>query len=165
MSVILLLGGNSGDRLANLRSALDLISERAGIIKQCSSVYETAPWGFECRDSFYNIAIELESHLDEHTLLCVLLGIEADLGRHRSMNIGYESRPMDIDIILYDDLVVDTPELQIPHPRMAIRRFVLEPIVQIAPNRVHPIVNLPMRILLERCKDELEVKKVGEIFV
>ena len=164
MDVVLLIGGNSGNRLELLKGAITGIEHTIGRVVQCSSVYETEPWGFEAEMSFYNMALLVQTDLLPEEVLCRALSLEKSLGRVRSGVEGYQSRPMDIDIILCDDMVVETSELIVPHPRMCERRFVLEPICQIAPNYVHPIEKLPMSTLLTNCKDELKVKKVGEIF-
>lgn len=164
MNVILLIGGNSGNRVQLLKSAIAGIEREIGSVISCSSVYETEPWGFETEMSFYNMALHVQTSLCAEEVLDRALKLEADLGRVRNGAAGYQSRPMDIDIILCDDLVIETPRLIVPHPRMCERRFVLEPICQIVPNYVHPVENLPMSTLLTNCKDELSVKKVGEIF-
>ncbi|MBE6333384.1 MAG: 2-amino-4-hydroxy-6-hydroxymethyldihydropteridine diphosphokinase [Odoribacter sp.] len=164
MDLLLLLGGNSGDRLALLRNALAMIEERIGVIKGCSSVYETEPWGFECSDSFYNVAAFVDTELSGEEALDIALNIEQELGRVRSSRQRYGSRTMDIDIILCGDQIINTDRLQVPHPRMCERRFVLVPAVELMPDYVHPIRNLTLSTLLANCSDNLEVKKVGEIF-
>lgn len=164
MDLLLLLGGNSGDRLALLRNALAMIEERIGVIKGCSSVYETEPWGFESSDSFYNVAAFVDTELSGEEALDIALGIEQELGRVRNSTQRYGSRTMDIDIILCGDQIINTDRLQVPHPRMCERRFVLVPAVELLPNYVHPIRNLTLSALLANCSDDLEVKKVGEIF-
>lgn len=164
MELVLLLGGNSGNRLELLRRAIDEISNRIGVVLITSSVYETEPWGFETENTFYNIALKVDTKLTPIQALNEALMIESDLGRVRSGAQGYESRPMDIDIILCNDMVIDTERLVVPHPRMCERRFVMVPVAQIVPESVHPIRKLSMRTLLAQCKDSLSVKKVGEIF-
>lgn len=164
MNVILLIGGNSGNRLELLRGAIAGIEREIGSVIRYSSVYETEPWGFEAEMSFYNMALLVQTELLPEDVLHKALNLERILGRVRSGAVGYQSRPMDIDIILCDDLVIETPQLLVPHPRMCERRFVLEPICQIAPDYMHPVEKLPMSTLLTNCKDELKVKKVGEIF-
>ncbi len=164
MEVLLLLGGNCGDRLALLRSALMSIEQRIGVVKGCSSVYETEPWGFESNDAFYNMAVLVETPLDGYAVLDHALQIEKELGRVRVEGAGYTLRPMDIDIILYGDKVIKSDRLQVPHPRMCERGFVLVPAVELLPNYVHPERNLTLSTLLTNCSDSLDVKKVGEIF-
>lgn len=164
MDSLLLLGGNSGDRLALLRKALALVEERIGVIKRCSSLYETEPWGFECENTFYNVAVVVDTVLSAHEVLDCALAIEKELGRVRSSVQRYGSRTMDIDVILYGEQIIATDRLQVPHPRMCERRFVMVPAVELLPNYVHPERNLTLSTLLTNCSDRLEVKKVGEIF-
>lgn len=164
MEALLLLGGNQGDRLHFLEQSCRLIEERAGVVKSYSSVYETEPWGFNAEQTFYNIALLIDTQLKAEELLKVVLNIEFELGRRRSGAEGYESRPIDIDIIFYGNLVCESATLTLPHPRMCERKFVMIPVAQIAPNYMHPIKKLSMSTLLNECKDELEVKKVCEIF-
>ncbi len=164
MDLLLLLGGNSGDRLALIRKALALIEERIGVVKSCSSVYETEPWGFESENTFYNVAVIVNTFHNAHEVLDEALAIESELGRVRYDAQRYGSRTMDIDIILCGDQIINTDRLQVPHPRMCERRFVLVPAVELIPDYVHPIRNLTLSTLLTNCSDTLSVKKVGEIF-
>ena len=155
----ILLGSNLGDREAILESAVDMIEERCGSVVLMSSLYESEPWGFETENLFLNQAIGVETSLSPHDLLSELLQIEAELGRVRQENHqGYESRPIDLDVIYYDDMVIADEELIVPHPSMHKRRFVLEPLCEIAPDFIHPLFRESNRELLARCEDRLRVR-------
>lgn len=166
-SVVLLIGGNQGDRLALLMMAVREIARRIGTVSMASSVYETAPWGFEAEQNFLNQALVVDTDLDANTVLDIALEIEKDLGRVRSESSdsqkskseirNYTSRPMDIDLIFFNNKVVDTPRLQLPHPRMHLRRFALQPLAQIIPDFIHPKLHKTVSELLVVCPDEGEV--------
>lgn len=154
----LLTGGNLGNRNSNLTMARELIHESCGKITGQSSVYETAAWGPVAQPDYLNQVLELETRLSPADLMHNLLGIEKSLGRHREERYG--ARTLDIDILFYDDLVIDREDLIIPHPRLYTRRFVLVPLCEIAPGLVHPILQLTVKQLLEQCTDPLNVKKI-----
>ena len=164
--VALLIGGNQGDRHALIEQATEQIRQRIGSVVALSSVYETAPWGDFGDDrpqNFLNQALLVETPLDAHAVLHEALSIEAELGRVRPNGISgtsgasgtsgkeriYHSRPMDIDLIFFNDDIIDSPDLQIPHPRMHLRRFVLEPLAEIMPGYRHPALGRTVRELLE----------------
>ncbi len=153
----LLIGGNMGNRLGYLQQAIDEIEASCGIITRRSSVYETAAWGLTDQPSFYNQALALESFLEPEALMEALLAIEERMGRKRDIKMG--PRIIDIDILLIDDLVMNKPRLSVPHPALALRRFALAPLVQIAAELVHPVLHKTIRQLLEECPDELHVQK------
>lgn len=138
-TVYLGLGTNLGNKEANLRTAIYKLQERIGKQVSLSSFYETAPWGFESDHSFLNAAIELETSLSPIEILHITQDIEKELGRtKKSVNGSYSDRLIDIDILLYDNLVLQTPELTIPHPLMTERDFVMKPLIEIAGNVIHP---------------------------
>lgn len=138
-TVYLGLGTNLGDKEANLRTAIYKLQERIGKQVSLSSFYETAPWGFESDHSFLNAAIGLETKLPPIEVLHITQEIERELGRTRkSVDGNYSDRLIDIDILLYDGLVLHTPELTIPHPLMTERDFVMKPLIEIAGNVIHP---------------------------
>ena len=155
--VYLLIGGNLGDRRANLALTIQLITDRCGIIVQRSSVYETAAWGIEDQPDFLNQVLFLETELKPHALLDNLLSIEQDLGRFRGEKYG--PRVIDIDILLYNDSIIHEPGLQVPHPRMASRRFVLTPLAEIAGELIHPENGKNISQMLDECEDLLPVNK------
>lgn len=141
MKVYLGLGTNLGDKEANLHSAVRKINERIGEVTSLSAFYVTAPWGFSSGNSFLNAACCVESELPPLELLRETQAIERELGRmKKSVGGEYSDRPMDIDLLLYGDLILHTPELEIPHPLMTERRFVMEPLAEIAPEVVHPVL-------------------------
>lgn len=156
--VALLIGGNQGDRRRLIEQATVLIQERIGTVAALSSLYETEPWGdFETEggerkpENFLNQALLVDTSLNAHEILCEALSIEAALGRVRpttSHPRKYHSRPMDIDLIFFNDEVIDTPDLTIPHPRMHLRRFVLEPLAEIMPDYRHPLLKKTVKEML-----------------
>lgn len=136
-TLYLSLGTNLGDRRQNLKSALELIGREVGTVVSASDIIETDPWGFESPNPFLNMVVKVETDLKPLEVLDVTQEIERQLGRAtKSVNGEYHDRLIDIDILLYDDLVMDTPELTIPHPLMYERKFVMEPLAQIAPELV-----------------------------
>jgi|SRR5579872_1963913 len=140
------LGSNLGDREAHLRKAITQL-ETVGRVKAVSSFYETEPVEFTQQSNFLNCAVALETPLAPTGLMPRLLEIERNLGRERVQKKG--PRTIDIDILLFGDLVVESPELTIPHAAMAQRKFVLEPLAEIAPDLVHPVTKITIRQLLE----------------
>lgn len=133
-TLYLSLGTNLGDRQQNLKSALELIGREVGTVVSASDIIETEPWGFDSSNSFLNMAIKVDTTLKPLEVLHVTQEIERKLGRtQKSVNKEYHDRLIDIDILLYDDLVMNTPELKIPHPLMYQREFVMKPLAQIAP--------------------------------
>lgn len=154
---VLLIGGNQGDRVALLEEACSKIHTRIGSIAKVSKVYETEPWGFEADQNFLNMALLVDTDLDPEAVLHTALDIEAELGRVR-LGHGYASRPMDIDVILYDHQVLNSPDLIVPHPRMQHRRFVLQPLADIIPWYRHPVLRKSITDLLAECSDPCEVR-------
>jgi len=133
-TLYLSLGTNLGDRQKNLSLALELIGSEVGTVLSASDIIETEPWGFDSANRFLNMAVKVETHLQPLEVLHTTQEIERKLGRtHKTAAAEYHDRPIDIDILLYDDLVMDTPELTIPHPLMYERQFVMKPLLQIAP--------------------------------
>ncbi len=129
------IGTNLGDRTANLRCAVDKINEQAGHVLACSSFIETEPWGFSSDNAFLNAVVEIDTPHTPHELLRVTQEIERTMGRtHKSIGGVYYDRIIDIDILLYDDAAVNDAQLTIPHPLMWQRRFVYEPLLEIAPH-------------------------------
>ncbi len=126
------LGSNLGDKKRNLSTAIKLMEEQIGVLLRQSAFLETEPWGFQSDNSFVNVAICMETSLEPLEVLAKTQKIERDMGRnHKSVNREYHDRIIDIDILLYDDLHINTPELTIPHPLMEERDFVMIPLREI----------------------------------
>jgi len=151
----LLMGGNVGERITNLNAAATAISESCGKILTKSKVYETAAWGNENQPNFLNQLLVIETMLLPIDLLHQILNIESELGRKR--DVPNDPRTIDIDILYYNDLVLKSAELTIPHPRIGKRRFSLVPLMEIAPDLVDPDLNLSIGEMYERCDDLLAV--------
>lgn len=167
-TAVLLLGSNQGDRMAMLQQAVKLVQQRVGVVANISSVYDTAPWGFQSRQSFLNEAVVVDTELTPLQVLETVLGIEQEQGRRHVHNPlqhptrpqdknSYSDRPIDIDLVFFNSQVVDTPSLQVPHPRLAERRFVLQPLAEIMPDYVHPTLHKTVAKLLEMCPDNGKV--------
>jgi len=154
----ILLGSNLGDSRKYISDAILQIEHKLGFISSKSSLYQTASWGKHDQPDFINQVIELKTRLNPSDLLKAVLGIENLLGRQRLEKWG--SRTIDIDILLYEDQVVNSPDLSIPHPYLSVRRFSLMPLSEIAPNVVHPILRKSMTELLLELTDNLFVKKL-----
>lgn len=157
-SVFLLLGTNMGDRNKNLVDAIVAINQDVGKVRKQSSVYQTAAWGKTDQEPFYNQVIELETSLAPHRLLDALLSIEQKKGRKRTHLWG--ERIIDIDILFYDDEIIETSDLIVPHPQLVYRRFTLVPLNEIASDFIHPIFQKKVSELLKDCRDELSVVKI-----
>jgi 2-amino-4-hydroxy-6-hydroxymethyldihydropteridine diphosphokinase len=153
----LLIGGNLGDRAAYLTEAVKQISVVCGRVTSISSLYETAAWGNTNQPTFYNQAICVETTLEPENLLARLLTIEIDMGRVREEKYG--PRTIDLDILMVNDIVLDSPTLTIPHPQLHNRRFALLPLIEIAPTLLHPVLDKTIQELLLNCPDTLDVQK------
>jgi 2-amino-4-hydroxy-6-hydroxymethyldihydropteridine diphosphokinase len=159
-TLCLSLGSNRGDRMAMLKQAAGLIGNAIGIVESGSFVYETEPWGFEDDIPFYNCVLKVGTVLTPEAVLSAITVIERSLGRDRKKEPGridgerdYRSRTIDIDILFYNDLILESGSLIIPHPEIVNRRFVLTPLNDVCPDYVHPGVNKTIRELLEQCED------------
>ena len=144
----LALGTNLGDRLANLRAAIATLPPAVTVMAK-SHIYETPPWGYTDQSAFLNMALEGETPLKPLALLAHLKRLETDLGRTPTFRFG--PRLIDMDILFYDDLVMETPGLVIPHPRLHERAFILVPLVDIAPDLRHPVLGKTVKELLASC--------------
>ena len=154
------LGSNRGRKLNNLQEAIYEIAESIGAIHKISSVYKTDSWGFK-GDDFYNICIAVSTYLPPEELLKNILNIETKLGRKRDQNNKYTNRKIDIDILLFDDEIVFSKKIIIPHPRMLDRKFVLVPLAEIAGNTLHPIEKKTLTICLNNTIDTSEIHKIS----
>ena len=158
-NVYLLLGSNRGNKTLFLEKAVERLNSISLMPVISSSLFESEPWGFNANEWFLNKAVLIETDLSPEVLLSQILNIEKELGRVRgNMKEGYESREIDIDILLYDNLVHESEILSIPHPRMHLRKFVLEPLMEIAPNIVHPLFGKTIKELYKICPDKSVVK-------
>jgi len=155
--VYLLIGGNIGDRMANLAMAVQFIEKYLGKMLQISSIYETAAWGNTHQADFLNQAIYIETPLTPTDLMTQILLVEKAMGRERNIPMG--PRTIDIDILYYNDAIVENEQVTIPHPRISERKFVLYPLVEIAPAWIHPILHKTNTVLLKECGDSLAVHK------
>ena len=154
--VYLGLGSNLEKRAGYLQQARNRIEELIGHVVLASSIYETEPWGFESTNEFLNMVICIETDLSPSGVLGRILMIESQLGRVRS-ETHYASRNIDIDILFYEDEVLNEEALKIPHPLIHERRFVMVPLAEIAPDMIHPVLKKTMKCLLGECKDDSKV--------
>ena len=155
------LGTNQGDKLENLQNAVHLIDESIGGVQKISAIYKSPSWGFEGNE-FFNICISVSTDQLPATLLESLLAIEKDLGRTRTDQKGYQNRNIDIDILLFEDEIIFSKTLTVPHSKMLERKFVLLPLVEIAPNTIHPIEKNQLHVCLQNCSDTSEVLKITQ---
>lgn len=153
----LLVGGNMGNREHYLAQALIQIGKNCGAVVKKSALYQTAAWGLQDQHAFLNQAVELETKLPADALLATLLNIEENLGRRRY--IKYGPRTIDIDILLFNDDIINTKNLTVPHPQLQNRRFVLVPLAEICGHKLHPVLFKTMTQLLAECPDQLAVQK------
>jgi 2-amino-4-hydroxy-6-hydroxymethyldihydropteridine diphosphokinase len=158
-AVYLSLGSNLGDRAKNLREAVAALRQEAIRVTSISSIYETEPVDYRDQPWFLNMAVEAGTELAPTALLQRLRGIEIRMGSKKLIAKG--PRLIDMDILLYSDEVIDTPELQIPHPRMHLRHFVLQPLAEIAPRVLHPILGWTAAEMLARTPDKSAVRIVS----
>lgn len=154
---ILLIGGNLGDRTGHLREAVEQIDKQVGRVGKQSSLYETAAWGVAGQPDYLNQALLVSTEMDARTLLHTVLAIEHNIGRVRRQKWG--ARVIDIDIIFFNDAVINEPDLKIPHPQMQFRQFVLVPLMEILPDWEHPVLHQSVSTLLANCTDQLPASK------
>lgn len=154
----MLLGSNEGIPLQNLSLAADRIAGQAGPIIARSAIYRTAPWGKSDQPDFYNQALEITSSMTPRALLKTLLEIECEMGRVRLERWG--PRIIDIDILLFGDLILNEPDLVVPHPGLPFRRFALLPLADLAPDFIHPALKKSVRQLLDESPDTLMATRI-----
>jgi 2-amino-4-hydroxy-6-hydroxymethyldihydropteridine diphosphokinase len=161
--VYLCLGGNLGNCLATFGQVYALIEQTVGKIKNQSSLYQSQAWGMVEAPDFLNQVIMVETEISEKELLVFLLEIEKKLGRERVETATYQSRLIDIDVLFFNKKIIKTETLEIPHPRLHLRKFVLEPLNEIAPDFMHPILNKRISELLASCPDTGQIKKLPHV--
>ena len=154
MAIVYLgLGTNIGNRRGNLVKAAALLAERVGDILALSGFMETEPWGFESENLFLNAAIKMETPLTPDELLSATQAIEREMGREKKSDDTYHDRVIDIDILLYDNRVIEQPGLIVPHPLMQERLFVMAPLAEIAPFERHPLLGQTFMELADSLRD------------
>ncbi|MCS6918083.1 MAG: 2-amino-4-hydroxy-6-hydroxymethyldihydropteridine diphosphokinase [Chitinophagales bacterium] len=154
MRIIVLAGSNVEPRLHYLQQAVKGIEETIGAVEGLSSVYETEPWGDACQPWFLNAAVKAVTSLSPHQVLRQLHQLEQSAGRQERSG----PRPLDLDLIFYEQLILSTPELTLPHPRLHLRRFTLVPLAELVPKWTHPVLRQTIEELLSQCTDRLAVK-------
>ncbi|MCB0686751.1 MAG: 2-amino-4-hydroxy-6-hydroxymethyldihydropteridine diphosphokinase [Saprospiraceae bacterium] len=157
--VYLSLGSNLGDRKKLLSTAIKLVEENCGQVESESSIYRSKAWGFEAQTDFLNQVIEINTGQAPEQLLKEILAIEEALGRVRG-SVRWQERTIDIDILFFMGMIIDTSQLTIPHPRIAVRNFTLVPLLEIAPHFVHPVMGMTIEELYLQCTDPLEVQMI-----
>ena len=150
--VYLSIGSNKGNRSVLINKAIDEIEKKVGIIISRSSIYQSKSWGFDSND-FYNLSLLIDTNIEPKSLLINLKKIEKSMGRE-DIDGSYSDRFIDIDILFYDNIIIDSEDLKIPHPKIEIRKFVLVPMLEIADDYVHPILNKTIRQLDNECDDQ-----------
>lgn len=158
-SIFLSLGSNMGDRFAQLQKAIDALFEEVGSLCKLSSVYETPALGFD-GEAFLNCAVLVQTELEPLDVLKRILAIEKAMGRQRNSSGEYSSRPIDIDILFIEDAIIESEVLTVPHPRLEERRFVLQPLIDINPNFVHPISKKKLGDILKETTDSSSISKL-----
>lgn len=158
-TVVLGLGGNEGDRLLLLSEAVRLLEKEMKLVR-ASAVYETAAWGRESGSPYLNQVLVLQTKMSPENTLAYIQRIEHRLGRKREAKWG--DRTMDIDILYFDNEVIQSAELQVPHPQISDRKFVLAPLVEVLPEYIHPVEKMSNKELLRNCKDPLAVDRFSD---
>lgn len=159
--VLLGLGTNLGDKRKNLEIALESISNKIGAITRLSSLYETKAWGVQNQDNYYNLALEVYTEIYPFALIREILEIESSLGRVREKK--WDSRIIDIDILFFENYIINTDHLQLPHPFIEKRNFVLEPLNELVSDLIHPKLRNTIRELKATCLDKNWIKKLDII--
>jgi 2-amino-4-hydroxy-6-hydroxymethyldihydropteridine diphosphokinase len=154
----LITGGNIGNAKQQLAEAAHLLGQHCGHVIDQSALYETAPWGMADQENFLNQVLVIETGLSAQEVMKVIGTIEQQMGRKRKEKNG--PRVIDVDILFFNHQIINEPGLTVPHPHMRERRFVLEPLNEVAPAFIHPVFYKTVRQMLDECSDELKVKKL-----
>lgn len=158
-TILILQGSNMGERYQMLEESRKQIALKIGAVNLVSKMYESEPWGFESDVWFLNRVLQVQTELDAFHVLCQLLEIEKQLGRIRNPESkSYSSRTIDLDILFFNQEIIHSPELEVPHPKIHLRKFTLLPLCDLVPEWIHPESLLTAKQLLENCKDETLVK-------
>jgi 2-amino-4-hydroxy-6-hydroxymethyldihydropteridine diphosphokinase len=160
--VILSIGSNEGEKLESIQQCVRLLHNNLGTVIKISKLYETPSWGFESA-AFYNCAVVMHTEKSAKKILKDILRLEKELGRTRSLQLGYQSRTIDIDIIGFNEEVIESENLVIPHPQMQNRLFVLLPLQDVMPDFIHPILKKKVSDLIQDCKDESAYKVISDL--
>ncbi len=158
--VFIALGGNVGNVSENFNTAIEKISALIGPIIKESSLYKTEPWGNKNQDDFLNKVIEVETNQTAANVLENILSIEKMMGRNRNKDDQFAPRTIDIDILFYGEETIDESYLEVPHPRLHLRNFVLTPLMEITPGYIHPVLKKSIKELYEQNNDSSKVNKV-----
>ena len=158
-SAFLSLGSNRGNRQEYLQNAIAMLEKRAGKVSKRSSIYETQPWNMSDSTNFLNQVILIETALDAPALMEIIIETETSLGRIRTKS-GYEPRTIDIDILFFNDTVINSELVTVPHPQIPKMRFVLEPLCELAPEYIHPLLKKSLKQLLSECPDTHTIAKL-----
>lgn len=157
---VLLMGGNLGDVLITFSETRKLLADKVGEIESVSSVYISSAWGFESESLFYNQVLVVNTMYSAGNLLDRLLEIEKHFGRTRIAGQGYQSRTLDLDILFFNQEVIYTENLQIPHPRLHLRNFTLVPLAELMQDFIHPVLGVTIKELLHQSTDTIQVQKL-----
>jgi len=160
MLYTLLLGTNIGDKKANITNCISQLNKTLGKTIKQSSIYESEAWGYKSNNKFYNAAIIIESNILPVNTLKIIKQIEKTFGRTKNNKLVYEDRIIDIDILFCENITIYTNNLQIPHPKLHLRKFTLKPLIEINKNFIHPLLNKSIEELDNECKDSSEVNSV-----
>jgi 2-amino-4-hydroxy-6-hydroxymethyldihydropteridine diphosphokinase len=155
------IGTNIGNKNRNIEKALELIRIKIGSIISVSSIYETEPWGFKSEHWFYNAVCLAETEFSPQDVMKQLLSMEQSMGRIRNLSKEYKNRIIDLDILFFDDEIINLDTLKIPHPHLHERLFVLKPLNEVCPEWNHPVFKKTVKQLLSECEDKQDVRKMS----
>lgn len=158
-NVVLSLGGNQGNVIQSFENAISLIEGEIGKLTKSSSLYQTSAWGVHNQPDFLNQVIEITTTLNPTECLNICMEIEKKLGRVRNKTNRWKERVIDIDILFYNEAIISLPDLEIPHPQIPYRKFILIPLMEIMPHFIHPVLKKTIKFLSKSCVDKLDVTK------